>query len=120
MARENGMERDRCRQVAQVDFVCDTTTADMVAIVQSLHYNRECDLPTIARFGAVSIRMYADDHRPPHFHIVGPEFHVLVAISNLRVLAGVARSAEIRDALAWARLHRPELEAKWLELNERG
>jgi hypothetical protein len=26
-------------------------------------------MPTLQRFGAVSVRMYADDHRPPHFHI---------------------------------------------------
>jgi hypothetical protein len=32
--------------------------------------------------------MYADDHHPPHFHIVGPEFQVLVRISDLTVIAG--------------------------------
>ena len=31
-------------------------------------------MPTVQRFGAVSVRMYADDHRPPHFHIVAPDF----------------------------------------------
>jgi hypothetical protein len=25
-------------------------------------------MPTLQRFGTVSIRIYADDHRPPHFH----------------------------------------------------
>jgi len=29
-----------------------------------------------------------DDHHPPHFHIVGPEFQVLVRISDLTVIAG--------------------------------
>jgi hypothetical protein len=29
--------------------------------------------------------MYADDHRPPHFHIVAPDFQVLVRISDLTV-----------------------------------
>ncbi|WP_425351471.1 DUF4160 domain-containing protein [Methylocystis bryophila] len=32
--------------------------------------------------------MYADDHRPPHFHIVAPDFQVLVRISDLAVIAG--------------------------------
>jgi len=31
-------------------------------------------MPTLHRFGAVSVRIYADDHRPPHFHIVAPDF----------------------------------------------
>jgi hypothetical protein len=40
-------------------------------------------MPVLQRFGAVSIRLYADDRRPPHFHIVSPEFQVLVQISDL-------------------------------------
>ena len=47
-------------------------------------------MPTLHRFGAVSVRMYADDHRPPHFHIVAPDFQVLVRISDLTVIAGEA------------------------------
>jgi hypothetical protein len=46
--------------------------------------------------------MYADDHRPPHFHIVAPDFQVLVRISDLTVIAGEARSTQIAEALAWA------------------
>jgi len=47
-------------------------------------------MPALQRFGAVSLRMYADDHRPPHFPIVGPDFQVLVRISDLTVIAGEA------------------------------
>jgi hypothetical protein len=45
--------------------------------------------------------MYADDHHPPHFHVVGPDFQVLVRISDLRVFVGDARPGQIADALAW-------------------
>ncbi len=64
--------------------------------------------------------MYADDHRPPHFHIVGREFQALVRISDLTVIAGEARPTEIAEALAWAQTHREMLALKWTELNERG
>lgn len=77
-------------------------------------------MPVLKRFGATSVRMYADDHRPPHFHIVGPDFQVLVRISDLTVLAGDARPAQIAGVLAWARVHRDMLALKWAELNERG
>jgi len=77
-------------------------------------------MPTVQRFGAVSVRMYADDHRPPHFHIVAPDFQVLVRISDLQVIAGEARPAQIAEVLAWAREHRESLALKWAELNERG
>jgi hypothetical protein len=37
-------------------------------------------MPALNRFGAVSVRMYADDNRSPHFHIVAPDFQVLVRV----------------------------------------
>ena len=74
----------------------------------------------LKRFGTTSMRMYADDHRPPHFHIVAPDFQVLVRISDLTVLAGNARPSQISGVLAWARAHRDMLALKWTELNERG
>jgi len=77
-------------------------------------------MPTLQRFGAVSVRMYADDHRPPHFHIVGPDFQVLVRIADLTVIAGDARPDPISEAIAWARDRRAMLARKWAELNERG
>jgi Domain of unknown function (DUF4160) len=64
--------------------------------------------------------MYADDHRPPHFHVVGPDFQVLVQISDLAVIRGEARPAQIAEAIDWARDHRERLALKWVELNERG
>lgn len=69
-------------------------------------------MPTLQRFGSVSVRMYADDHRPPHFHIVAPDFQVLVRISDLTVIVGEARPAEIAEALAWAQTHQEMLALK--------
>ena len=77
-------------------------------------------MPTLQRFGSVSVRMYADDHRPPHFHIVAPDFQVLVRISDLAVIAGEARPAQIANVLEWARAHRDSLALTWAKLNERG
>ncbi|MCW2285645.1 hypothetical protein M2323_003538 [Rhodoblastus acidophilus] len=76
-------------------------------------------MPVLQRFGAVSLRIYADDHRPPHFHIVSPEFQVLVRMSDWAVIAGDARAADLAEALAWAREHKAFLALKWAELNER-
>ncbi len=76
-------------------------------------------MPTLQRFGAATIRMYADDHRPPHFHIIGPDFQVVVRISDLTVIAGTARRGQVAEALAWAMQHREMLALKWVELVER-
>ncbi len=64
--------------------------------------------------------MYSDDHRPPHFRVVSPDFQVLVRISDLKVIAGEARHNQIEAALAWAKAHQEMLALKWTELNERG
>jgi hypothetical protein len=77
-------------------------------------------MPVLQRFGSVSVRMYADDHRPPHFHIVAPDFQVLVRISDLAVIAGESPPTEIAEARAWAQTHQEMPALKWAELNERG
>ncbi len=76
-------------------------------------------MPTLERFGRVTIRMYADDHRPPHFHIVGADFQVVVRIADLTVIAGTARRRQIAAAMAWASQNREMLALKWVELTER-
>jgi hypothetical protein len=45
---------------------------------------------------------------------------VLVRISDLMVIAGEARPAEIAETLAWAQTHQEMLALEWAELNERG
>jgi hypothetical protein len=77
-------------------------------------------VPVLHRFGSVSVRMYADDHRPPHFHIVSAEFQVLVRIDDLAVIAGDARPQQLAEAMIWARANREWLAERWAELNERG
>ena len=77
-------------------------------------------MPALKRFGAAIVRMYADDHAPPHFHIEAPDFEVLVRISDLSVIAGEARPAQIAEALRWAETERTALLMRWAELNERG
>jgi Domain of unknown function (DUF4160) len=56
-------------------------------------------MPTIKRFGAIVVRMYADDHAPPHFHIEAPDFEVFVRISDLTMIAGAARPRQIAEVL---------------------
>jgi hypothetical protein len=86
-------------------------------MVQSLHYLMP--MPELIRFARSVLRMYADDHRPPHFHLVGPDFAVMVDIRSLKIISGEARSGDIAEALAWTRENRATLDKLWLELNER-
>jgi len=37
-------------------------------------------MPEISRFLGISIRMYRDEHLPPHFHAIYNEFAVQISI----------------------------------------
>lgn len=45
-------------------------------------------MPTISRFFGISIRMYYDDHAPPHFHAYYGKNAVVVDIITLDVREG--------------------------------
>jgi len=76
-------------------------------------------MPTLVVFGTMKIRMFADDHNPPHFHIVTPEREALVRIADLMVLAGSIDRKSYDIACRWALENRELLESEWSRLNER-
>jgi hypothetical protein len=62
-------------------------------------------VPTIRRFSACKISIYADDHVPPHFHIEGRGFRAIIEIETMIVRVGEIRRAA--DAMIWgSREHR--------------
>jgi hypothetical protein len=77
-------------------------------------------MPTIARLRNSKIQIFADDHNPPHFRLIGPHSNAQVAIRTLKILAGKADRRDLREALAYAREHQTELLKAWRRLNERG
>ena len=72
-------------------------------------------VPTIRRFAACKIAIYADDHMPPHFHIEGRGFRAIVEIETMIVRVGEARRAT--DAMTWARENIQLLRAEWARFN---
>lgn len=76
-------------------------------------------MPTLATLGSLRIRLFADDHNPPHFHAVTPDGEVLIAIFDLAVMAGRIDRRSLDIALVWARENRALLETEWRRINER-
>ena len=74
-------------------------------------------MPTLVRFANFEIDMYFEDHNPPHVHVVGREFEVLVAIRDGAVLAGAAPPRALRVAIRWIADNRDTLIRKWDELH---
>ncbi len=72
-------------------------------------------MPTVRNFGSYRIMLFAEDHNPPHVHVIGRDFQAKVRIRDAAVLVGEIPSRYRREALAWIRDNRDGLMAKWNE-----
>jgi len=70
-------------------------------------------MPTVSQFYGISIRMFYNDHVPPHFHAVYAEHELIVGINPIAILEGSAPSRVRSMALEWAALHQQELQDDW-------
>ena len=70
-------------------------------------------MPTISFFYGILIRMFYNDHEPPHFHALYGEFQATIAIDELRVLEGELPRRALDLVLDWAELHQDELRENW-------
>jgi hypothetical protein len=70
-------------------------------------------VPEIGRFFGIVIRMYFDEHMPPHFHATYGAESASVAIETLAVLGGVLPGRVLGLVVEWAALHRAELFENW-------
>ncbi|MGO4838296.1 DUF4160 domain-containing protein [Rhizobiaceae sp. 2RAB30] len=74
-------------------------------------------MPTIGQIGNLKIQIFADDHNPPHFHVVTPEHQALVSIAELTIIRGELRSRDFSTVVEWAKAHIEELNHEWNRLN---
>jgi len=70
-------------------------------------------MPEISRFFGIVIRMFWDDHDPPHFHAFYGDDVALVDIATLSVFAGGLPPRALGLVIEWATLHRQELLDDW-------
>jgi len=84
-------------------------------ILQALKKLRadEGHVPTISEFFGIVIRLYFNDHAPPHFHARYNDHEAVIGIETLRVLEGWLPRRALGLVLDWAELHRQELLNVW-------
>jgi len=70
-------------------------------------------MPTISLFFGVSIRMYYDDHSPPHFQAYYGENAAVLDIQSLTIRDGRLPRRAMAMVLEWAADHREELLNNW-------
>ena len=70
-------------------------------------------MPEISRFYGIVIKMYYNDHRPPHFHAEYSGNEVVVNIDTLAVVAGKLPPRAIGLVTEWAFQYQAELQEVW-------
>jgi hypothetical protein len=70
-------------------------------------------MPRVSYFYGISIRMYYNDHAPPHFHAEYAEDEALFTIDTLQVLHGDIPRRVRALVVEWATLHHDELTTNW-------
>ena len=70
-------------------------------------------MPEISRFFGIIIRMYYDDHPPPHFHVRYGGQRAIIAISTLSLLRGKLSPRVFGMVMEWGVLHQTELLENW-------
>jgi hypothetical protein len=75
-------------------------------------------VPQISRFNGITIRMFFDDHSPPHFHARAAEHDAKIRIDTLEAIDSNLRRRELRLVLAWAEMHTEELDSNWRRARE--
>ena len=70
-------------------------------------------LPTIAYFLGISVRMFFNDHDPPHVHVRYQGFRARVLISNGEIIGGKLPPTAARVMREWTALRQDALMRNW-------
>ena len=69
-------------------------------------------MPEISRFYGIIIRMFFNEHNPPHFHAEYGEYKVVVDLND-EVVKGFMPKRALKLIFEWLELHKEELIANW-------
>lgn len=70
-------------------------------------------MPEISRFYGIVIKMFHNDHQPPHFHAEYAGDRMVVAIDTLAIIAGRLPPRATGLVTEWATEHQEELRRIW-------
>ena len=70
-------------------------------------------MPEISRFYGIVIRMYFDDHNPPHFHAYYSGHRAVINLRTLALISGRLPGRAVGLVAEWASLHSEELLQLW-------
>ncbi|MES2200448.1 MAG: DUF4160 domain-containing protein [Chlamydiota bacterium] len=73
-------------------------------------------MPEISRFLGIIIKMFFNDHAPPHLHAEYQNFKATFSIHSGQMIEGDFPLKQSAYVTAWALLHQKELLSNWKAL----
>lgn len=70
-------------------------------------------MPELSRFYGIVIKMYFEDHYPPHFHAEYADDSAIISIETLAVIEGRLRPRAMGLVAEWASMHQEDLRNAW-------
>lgn len=70
-------------------------------------------MPVITRFYGILIKMYPNDHVPPHFHAIYGEYNGVFSIEEIKMIEGDLPKKANKLITEWAEMYKNELMKIW-------
>ncbi len=72
-------------------------------------------MPELSRFYGIVIKMFYNDHNPPHFHAEYGSDAIVVDVNTLAVIGGRIPPRATGLVMEWAAQHQAELQQAWVQ-----
>ena len=76
-------------------------------------------MPEISRFYGIVVKMFFDEHPPPHFHAIYAEHEELIEIKTLATYVGSLPKTQRTKVIEWAKTKQEYLMQNFQRLNPR-
>ncbi len=75
-------------------------------------------MPELSRFYGIVIKMFYNDHNPPHFHAEYGSDRMVVSVNTLAIIGGRLPPRATGLVMEWAAQHQGELQQAWLRARD--
>jgi len=76
-------------------------------------------MPEISRFYGIVIKMFFNEHSPPHFHAEYQDFKASISIEK-GIVDGKMPKRALKLIFEWLEIHQEELSKNWNTIEETG
>ena len=76
-------------------------------------------MPEISRFYGILIKMYFNEHNPPHFHAEYQGYKVTITI-NKGIVEGIMPKRALKLIFEWLEIHQEKLIENWNSIKATG